>query len=96
MGLLSNVTWMSKASCAGQDHKIFIAYDRDLVDQAKVICSSCPVKIPCAEQYFDVTCVAGGYSFYDRKIKIWKKVDDVNESNWRGHSVLLRELSSKT
>lgn len=95
VGLLSNVTWMSKAACVDEDHRIFISYSGDDIHKAKSICRECKVKLPCMDQYFDVTCVAGGYSYYDRMKSIWKEIGSVDESNWRKPTYLLRRISNE-
>lgn len=91
VGLLSNVTWMSKAHCVDKDHRIFIAPDAESIRAAKEICRECPVKFPCMDQYFDVDCVAGGLSYHERLIGIWKEIENVDESNWRKPNYLLRQ-----
>ena len=91
VGLLSNVTWMSKAKCVDEDHKIFISYDPEHIQSAKKICADCQVKFPCMDQYFDVTCVAGGLSYYERLVGTWRKVETIDESNWRSPNHLLNK-----
>jgi hypothetical protein len=91
VGLLSNVAWMSKAACVDESHRLFISDNADDMAKAKAICRDCQVKLPCMEQYFDVTCVAGGLSYYERLIGIWREVESVNESNWRKPHYLLQQ-----
>jgi hypothetical protein len=82
---------MSKAACVDADHRLFISYNTENIIKAKTICQDCPVKLPCMDQYFDVSCVAGGLSYYERLIAIWKEVDSINESNWRKPHYLLQQ-----
>lgn len=95
MGLLSNVSWMSDAKCVDEDHKIFISYDENDLIEAKKVCSPCEVKFECMDSYFDVTCVAGGLSYFERLTQLWREIEDVNESNWRNPNYLLRQYRRK-
>jgi hypothetical protein len=87
---------MTDAHCVNTDHKIFISHNSADIQAAKKICMKCPVKLPCMEQYFDIACVAGGLSYYERLIGSWKAIKDINDSNWRQPNFLLRKYSGKS
>lgn len=95
VGLLSNVAWMAQAKCIDEDHRLFLSYDIENINQAKKICMDCTVKFECMDQYFDVSCVAGGLSYLERLMHIWKKVENIDESNWRNPNYLLRQYRRK-
>lgn len=83
MGRLSNHDWFTRAACSGADHSLFIGYVIDRLSIATDICKPCPVKAECLAAHAHSDCVSGGFSYYERLLRSWKKVGSVNESNWR-------------
>ena len=46
---MTNLSWRQKAACRGLDPEIFYPASEDDAEPAKVVCSSCPVRMPCLE-----------------------------------------------
>lgn len=82
MGRPSNNGWFARAACAGADHSLFIGYVVSQLDAAASICEACPVRAECLATYMHTDCVSGGFSYYERLLRSWKKVGSVDESNW--------------
>lgn len=84
--------WTREAKCNFDTR--FLSFDLDEVEKMKSLCSSCPVKQECIKwtEEIDGHFVSAGTSRYDRKVLQWKRIDDVNESNFRGSDFLVSEV----
>ena len=81
-GNLSSVHWMKDAACKGYDLRMFTSFDRATIDAALAVCAGCPVKKPCLIDGFDTPFVRGGTTRYERLMKTWRRIVDVEESNF--------------
>lgn len=74
---------------AKQDNRIlglFLAtpVNPELVEKAKTICSECPVRIQCLlSAGHSETNIVGGLEPFERKLLRWRRIESVEESNWR-------------
>ena len=87
--------WQVRALC--RDHRSpnwWTSDDLIEVDQAKSVCMECPVRVPCVINaitdtdlnltQLPVAGVYAGMSRLDMLMCLWKRIDDVSESNWSG------------
>jgi WhiB family redox-sensing transcriptional regulator len=64
--------WVEEAACAGADPELFAPlHDRaPEIQQAKSLCRSCPVRIDCLNDAFDMsddTTIRGGHTARERR-----------------------------
>jgi WhiB family redox-sensing transcriptional regulator len=63
--------WRDKAACFGVDPEVFfpVVAAKQAVERAKDICSACPVKANCLEEYLRISDrgIADGYTYRERK-----------------------------
>lgn len=80
------MTWLDRAVCRKDDHpEYWLSYNLQKIEYAKTGCTKCPVKQECLstaaleDEFYGVV---GGLSEYDRRLRLWKKVNDINGNNW--------------
>lgn len=89
--------WLRYALCSKDKRKMaWYSYNLDDIEYAKNICKKCEVRQEClfnALKDKDFYGVNAGISEYEFKMLTWKKVDNVDESNWsRSRNTLQRVL----
>jgi WhiB family redox-sensing transcriptional regulator len=65
-----NTQWRSKAACQGLDPEIFYPLDDEDAEEAKVVCTVCPVREACLEHalgYREKEGVWGGATERERR-----------------------------
>lgn len=74
--------WLADAACRDKPTAWFITFDKADNNRAKAVCLNCPVKRECLIDGFDTPFIRAGMSKYDRLLKIWHRIDSVEESNF--------------
>ena len=82
MGNLKKSHWLIDAACKDEDPKLFMSYDKAHIEKAKNICKDCSVKKPCLEQFFEIDCIAGGYTLLERMKRTWHRIESLDDDNW--------------
>lgn len=81
-GNLKKYHWMVDALCREKPMEWFVSFDKQLNNKAKAVCATCPVKKPCLVDGFDTPYVRAGLTKYERMMKLWHRIEDVEESNF--------------
>lgn len=90
---LASSWWMKDARCKDEDLGLFLSSDPEDISKAKAFCSECEVRKPCVTYFWDVDTVCGGTTYFERKLLLWKRIDDETESNWQAPNRLFKQLS---
>lgn len=69
---LSIIRWKDQAACIGKQEFFYTDYRQTLVQQAKAICSQCPVRAQCLAHALANTEVGiwGGYTANERRMML--------------------------
>lgn len=81
-GNLKKNHWLADAACKDKPSKWFIGFDKIENNMAKAVCATCPVKKPCLIDGFDTPFIRAGLTKYERLLKLWHRVDSMEESNF--------------
>jgi hypothetical protein len=81
------VSWLQKAVCHNdKNSNYWLSYELNKIEYAKNGCAKCTVKKQCLLNSDisdkETAGVIAGISEYERKLKLWKKVNDINGNNW--------------
>ncbi len=89
---LSGNHWTKEAAC-NFDAK-FLSFDIEVVKECKAICENCPVQFECIQWLaeMDGHFISAGLSKYDRLNLQWKRVETVEESNFRGSEYYISDV----
>lgn len=71
-------------------------FEPEKAQKALDICASCEVVVHCLAVYYDDdAAIAGNMLPYHRKIQKWKRVDNIEDSNWRGFIEFIHRVRGK-
>jgi len=81
------VNWRNSAVCANdKNHSYWISYNLEKIEYAIDGCKKCTVVKECIlynSELEEVIGVVAGTTEFDRLVSKWKKVEDINDSNWQ-------------
>ena len=80
------MNWIDRAICRkDRNPDYWVSYNLQKIEYAKAGCAKCPVQTECASSAAledEVFGVIAGMSEFDRRVRSWKKVTDINGNNW--------------
>lgn len=84
--------WTKQAAC--KFDKKFLSFHIDAVNEAKEICESCEVQVECIiwTEEIDGCFISAGTSKYDRLLIQWNRVENIDETNFRGSDRYVRKI----